>query len=245
MSTDAAETRVGELEAEVVSSGTTGSLEHEPALGKRLAPAFRNLVVELPARGCSATCRMKPIFLTLILMLAAALQVSHAEESRKSVKLQLVSGDSITGTVSGIKDNSVSVISEYGVIRVPVEKLTEASRKELGISENLTVEQLQKRVKELESLVERLRSENSDLRKQTTEVPATPAPKVQPLVTGGATPTPPTPRPTVTPTPSASGGSFWISSTGKRHNSRCRYFGTGQGHSVTTAQGVACKICGG
>ena len=34
-----------------------------------------------------------------------------------------------------------------------------------------------------------------------------------------------------------------ISSTGKRHNSRCRYYGTGK--PCGAGDGIACKICGG
>ena len=181
------------------------------------------------------------IFLTVFPL--PSLVVGQVEASRKPVKLQLVEGDSITGTISGVKDGSVSVITDYGVIRVPVTRLTEASRKELGISSTATVEQLQKRVTELEALVERLRAENSDQRKQqasTLSPSPAPATRIQSLVgSEGSAP------PTAAPAPPASGTSSWISSTGKRHNSRCRYFGTGKGRAGAASEGVACKICGG
>lgn len=167
----------------------------------------------------------------------------QSEAPRKPTKLQLMDGDSITGGVSGVKDGSVSVITDYGVIRVPVLRLTETSRKELGISSTATVEQLQKRVNEQEALVERLRTENSDLRKQQVTTPATPAApaaKLQSLVGGGGSA-----PPTAAPTPVPSGASYWVSTAGKRHNARCRYFGTSKGHSGSASEGIACKVCGG
>ncbi len=190
---------------------------------------------------------MKHFVLSLILAVVALPQLSHGqpEASPKAAKkLQLVEGDSITGTVSGVKDGSVSVITDYGVIRVPVLQLTEASRKELGISSTASVEQLQKRVTELEALVERLRAENSDLRKQqasTPSAPASPGTRVQSLVGGSGG----TVQPKATPAPATSGAAFWISTTGKRHNARCRYYGTSKGRSGSATEGVACKVCGG
>lgn len=149
---------------------------------------------------------------TLFLAAFALPQISsgQAEASRKPTKLQLVDGDSITGTVSGVKDGSVSVITDYGVIRVPVLRLTEASRKDLGISSTATVEQLQKRVTELEALVERLRTENSEIRKQQAATPATPMVPagVQSLVGGGGSAPPAT---------STSPSSKWHLVLGQRH----------------------------
>jgi hypothetical protein len=159
-----------------------------------------------------------------------------AEAKREPVKLSLVGGDSITGTVSGVKDGEVSVITDYGVIRVPIAKLTDDSRKKLGITAGANVAQLEKRISELEALVERLRAENAQLRLQP---PPTPTPtQVQPLTGGGGTNK-------VTPSQPAQAGGYWISSTGKRHNSRCRFYGSGKGRSGSATDGVACKVCGG
>jgi phosphatidylserine/phosphatidylglycerophosphate/cardiolipin synthase-like enzyme len=48
------------------------------------------------------------------------------------------------------------------------------------------------------------------------------------------------------PTPAqVSAGGYWMSGTGKRHNSHCRYYHTGNGHECSPNDGVACKICGG
>lgn len=100
------------------------------------------------------------------------------------------------------------MITDYGVIRVPVTKLTEDSRKKLGISADANVAQLQKRVAELEALVERLRAENAQLRRQSLPTP-TPT-QVLPLTGGGGTNK-------VTPSQSAQAGGHWIRSTGKGH----------------------------
>jgi endonuclease G len=50
------------------------------------------------------------------------------------------------------------------------------------------------------------------------------------------------------PSPSSSGttGKYWLTSTGKRHNSGCRYYGTTKtGYYTDDKKGNACKICGG
>lgn len=177
----------------------------------------------------------------LPLLLAAALAALYplvaqqpADAKLEPVKLSLVGGDSITGTVSGVKDGNVSVITDYGVIRVPVAKLTDESRKRLGISADANVAQLEKRIAELEALVERLRAENAQLRRQPAPTPA----QIQPLTGGGGTNK-------VTPNQPAQAGGYWISSTGKRHNARCRFYGTSKGRSGSATDGVACKVCGG
>lgn len=40
-------------------------------------------------------------------------------------------------------------------------------------------------------------------------------------------------------------GGHWISSTGKRHNSSCRYYKSAKGRPCGAKDGVACKVCGG
>jgi hypothetical protein len=178
-----------------------------------------------------------PVLLAAALAALCPLSAQQpAEAKREPVKLSLVGGDSITGTVSGVKDGHVSVITDYGVIRVPVAKLTDDSRKKLGISADANVAQLEKRIAELEALVERLRAENAQLRRQPLPTP-TPT-QVQPLTGGGGTNK-------VTPSQPAQAGGYWISSTGKRHNARCRFYATSKGRSGSATEGVACKVCGG
>ena len=38
---------------------------------------------------------------------------------------------------------------------------------------------------------------------------------------------------------------FWLSKSGKRHNSDCRYFKKSEGKSCSEDEGTACGICGG
>jgi hypothetical protein len=182
---------------------------------------------------------MKHLPLLLVTVLAALSPLAGqqpAETKRDPVKISLVGGDTITGTVSGVADGNLSVITDYGVIRVPVERLTDESRKKLGITLDANVVRLQKRIAELEALVERLRAENAQLRRQPLPTP-TPT-QIQPLTGGGGTNK-------VTPSQPAQAGAYWISTTGKRHNPRCRYHGTGKGRSGSATDGVACKVCGG
>jgi hypothetical protein len=40
-------------------------------------------------------------------------------------------------------------------------------------------------------------------------------------------------------------GEYWLSSTGKRHNSSCRYYKSSKGRPCGKNDGVACKNCGG
>ena len=40
-------------------------------------------------------------------------------------------------------------------------------------------------------------------------------------------------------------GEYWLSSTGKRHNSTCRYYKSSKGRPCRAKDGVACKVCGG
>lgn len=154
--------------------------------------------------------------------------------SEKS-SIKLVSGDTITGIISGIKDGEVRVITDYGAIRIPIEKLSAESKKTLRVVESSEPEQLTKRIAELEDLVSRLREENAQLRKQGT---VTPSPENTDPSVGVV-------KDVAPKQPAAEAGPYWISSTGKRHNNRCRYFGTSKGRAGGSSEGVACKVCGG
>jgi len=155
----------------------------------------------------------------------------EAQESTKST-VKLVSGEVMSGVVGAVKDGSLSLITEYGPVRIPIEKISPESKTMLGISEEgASPPALVARVRELEELVVRLREENATLRRAAGSTPA-----IQPAVSR-VTPSP-------SATPSESGMSYRISSTGKRHNSRCRYYSS-NGRAGTANEGVACKVCGG
>ena len=149
--------------------------------------------------------------------------------------IKLVGGDTMTGSIGAVRDGSLSLITEYGPVRIPVEKLSAETKTKLGISGEVDADGLRARIRELEDLVVRLREENAGLRRGAT-------PAVQ-TAAGG---TSPGARPT--PAPSSAGddggGGYKISNTGKRHNSRCRYFNSA-GRAGSATEGVACKLCGG
>lgn len=179
---------------------------------------------------------LMPLVALWLLSLCLACPAAGETAAAKAVTIKLVSGDTLTGMVSGIRDGEVSLATDYGVVRVPAEKLSAESKAALGISPGAgsgsgEVESLRARVRELEALVERLREENAAMRRSapaagpnTQAAPAVPA--------------------TAAATPAGSASGFRLSSTGKRHNARCRYFSS-SGRACGPSDGVACKICGG
>jgi hypothetical protein len=88
---------------------------------------------------------------------------------------------------------------------------------------------------------ETLRRENDQLRRLLVEKELAHASTTNTPASNG-TPSDKTTQPSPAPSRSLS---FWMSSTGKRHNPTCRYYGTGKGHQCGPTEGVACKICGG
>jgi hypothetical protein len=171
--------------------------------------------------------------LAAIVWLAVATVGYGQDVPSTKATIKLLSGEVMTGTVGTVRDGSLSLITEYGPVRIPVEKLSPETKTKLGIGKEVDSEGLRSRIRELEDLVARLREENATLRRGS-------APAMQPAV-GGATAGA---RATPSPSPATEGGGYRISSTGKRHNSRCRYFNSA-GRAGSANEGVACKICGG
>lgn len=98
----------------------------------------------------------------------------------------------------------------------------------------LDEEALIKRIQELEAILKRVKAENASLRKQLGAAIATegiPAAEKKPAE--------------IQPAKILPEGTRWVTSTGKRHNSKCRYYGKGEGHTAKPGEGVACKVCGG
>lgn len=158
---------------------------------------------------------------------------STAQDTTKST-IKLVSGEVMSGTVGAVKNGSLSLITEYGPVRIPLEKISPESKAKLGISgDAANATALAARVRELEALVERLREENAMLRRAGAS-PAAVAPAVSRV----------TPASVASAENPVAGTGYRISSTGKRHNSRCRYYNS-NGRAGTANEGVACKVCGG
>ena len=91
---------------------------------------------------------------------------------------------------------------------------------------------------------EKLRAENQRLRQLATQ--GQPAPKA-PLAQAPVVPVGPfTPRATPSPAVDTAGLTHWItSSSSKRHNSGCRWYGTSAGRKCSATEGIACLKCGG
>jgi hypothetical protein len=105
----------------------------------------------------------------------------------------------------------------------------------LRAEDDVDITALRKKVTELEKAISVLRSDNAALREQLAKTINKAAPI--PLLAG--------PKPQSNTPSGERDQSYWISSTGKRHNVNCRYFSSGNGHSCGSNDGVPCKICGG
>lgn len=177
--------------------------------------------------------RTHQLVLGVMVWFACAASGYGQDASATRATIKLVSGEMMTGTVGSVRDGSLSLTTEYGAVRIPVEKLSPETKTKLGIGVEVDAESLRVRIRELEDLVTRLREENATLRRGAS-------PAVQPEISGGTAGVRSTPSAAATP----EGGGYKISSTGKRHNSRCRYFNSA-GRAGSANEGVACKVCGG
>lgn len=147
------------------------------------------------------------------------------------VDLSLNDGSKIKGRVMTATAQEVTVMTDFGVLRIDQAKLTPESKKLISDGAKPDVDALLRRIAELEAKVSQLQQENEMLRKQAMAPSASPS-----------TAFIPSSRSSITPSPS-SGLQYSRSSTGKRHNSGCRYFTP---NSICGPnEGVACKICGG
>ncbi len=117
-----------------------------------------------------------------------------------------------------------------------------------------SISEISQQLEKLKSENESLKQENQVLRKLVFEKQSSAPvqPVSSPTPSSVSTPPPPpvpsTPSPArvVPPKPSSAAVEYWITtSSGKRHNSGCRYFGTSRGRPGGATEGTACKICGG
>lgn len=177
--------------------------------------------------------KLESILFAIVIPIIAVLPIAAQEKATtapEKITVKLISGETLDGKVAGIKNDAVNLVTDYGVVSIPVSKINAESRRRLNIEEESDATKLKIRINELEELVESLREENAELRKKgraatsntsrTNEVNVESLHKVKSNVT------------------------YKLSKTGKRHNSRCRYYNSA-GEPCEANDGEPCKVCGG
>ena len=195
-----------------------------------------NRKTDIPPSTTQKNKPMKTPIKTAILLLqmlfasVSMAQTAPAAPTSEKETIKLTSGETMTGKIAGVNQDSLNLATDYGVIKIPLAKLTEESRKKLKLPEETDVTKLKARISELEALVANLREENATLRKT-----GTPTASPQPQAAKSS------PKPAAT---GESGVTYKLSKSGKRHNSRCRYFSSA-GDTCGPNDGEPCKVCGG
>jgi hypothetical protein len=169
-------------------------------------------------------------FLVLLIIAATALSAP--------ISLELAGGSLIKGDLVSWNGQQAVVKAEFGSLTFKREQLSQATLQRLDLLSG-DPQKLVARIAELEATVESLRKDNAVLRQQlqaALAAPTAPAP-------GPALPVNAIASTRSQSAPASTGLSYTVSSTGKRHNSRCRYYGSGR--SAGPNEGIPCKICGG
>lgn len=114
-------------------------------------------------------------------------------------------------------------------------------------AETNSVWEFQKQVERLKAENEALKRENQLLRSLLSERQSGVASRAQPQARpADAVRVPSVSSQRPAPGSSAQPTSHWLTiSSGKRHNSSCRYYGTTKGRPCGPNDGIPCKICGG
>jgi cell shape-determining protein MreC len=155
------------------------------------------------------------------------------------ITLELTGGSVIKGDLASWNGQQAVVKAEFGSMTFRRDQLSQATIQRLELLSG-DPQKLLARISELETTVESLRKDNAALRQQLQGTTATQSVSPAPVISREVMPR----ANAVTSSVSAPTGlSYTISSTGKRHNSRCRYYGSGRPCGPT--DGIACKICGG
>jgi hypothetical protein len=174
-------------------------------------------------------------FVRVILVLLASIAAALAAP----ITLELSGGSVIKGDLISWNGQQAVVKAEVGSMTLKRDQLSPGTIRRLELLSG-DPQKLSERIAELEATVESLRKDNAALRQQlqvaTTAQPLSPAPAASREVAPRA-------NSLASSASAATNISYTISSTGKRHNSRCRYYGSGR-HCGPT-DGIACKICGG
>jgi hypothetical protein len=177
--------------------------------------------------------RLGSIFIAIVMPIMVALPIAAQDKApavSEKITVKLLSGETLVGKVAGIKHDALNLVTDYGVVSIPVAKIAEESRKSLNIAEEKDTTKLNNRISELEALVASLREENATLRKGGHAAPSNAAPSQKASAVPNQT--------------DEAGVTYKLSKSGKRHNSRCRYFGSA-GDACGPNDGEPCKVCGG
>ena len=203
-----------------------------------LQHALRLLIVStavLPSGRSRRKTKIVKAACALFAVLQIGLSVSHAN----AVTLELKSGSTIKGDLISWNGEQALIKAEFGEIKLSKAQLSTQALSELALSSG-DASALKAKIRELQSMVDSLRRDNTALREQLAGASARPvaapaSPSAPAGTMGFAAPT----------AGAADSGGYWISSTGKRHNANCRYYQTSKGRPGSPGEGVGCKICGG
>jgi hypothetical protein len=175
---------------------------------------------------------MRSVTALFLLLVVSAVTVFCAP-----ITLELSGGSVIKGDLVSWNGQQAVVKAEFGSLTFKREQLSQGTVQRLDLLSG-DPQKLAARIVELEATVESLRKDNAALRQQLQAATAAP------LAPPASAPTMPVRAISSTASTTAQSGlSYTISSTGKRHNSRCRYYGSGR--PAGPNEGIPCKICGG
>ena len=175
---------------------------------------------------------MRSVTALFLLLVVSAVTVFCAP-----ITLELLGGSVIKGDLVSWNGQQAVVKAEFGSLTFKREQLSQGTLQRLDLLSG-DPQKLAARIVELEATVESLRKDNAALRQQLQTATAAH------LAPPASAPTMPVRAISSTASTTAQSGlSYTISSTGKRHNSRCRYYGSGR--PAGPNEGIPCKICGG
>jgi hypothetical protein len=181
------------------------------------------------------------VVLLAVVSLTALSRPSQAQDAAPPatapLEIILQDGSSLKGTVTSRSATEVAVRTEFGTLRIPTDQLSPASKQKIFAESPRDRAAL---VAQLEARIAALEAENRELRRRLAEAGTAPA---RPAAAAPLAPTPPGSARNLSATGDPGGLSYSISTTGKRHNSRCRYYNPK--FPCAPSQGVACKVCGG
>ena len=182
---------------------------------------------------------MKPILRILFMLCAMACAAAAGQSG--NLTLKTVDGMELRGLVVATTADEVTLQNSSGIFTLKRSQLAVESKAALAKAETADdADGLRRKIAEQERTITALRAENQQLRAALAQGAAASAPGL-PASAANVTAV----QPAGTTTGASAKAGFWISSTGKRHNSGCRYYQTSKGRTGSSDEGIPCKICGG